>query len=213
MSQKALECLVRKCLDGVPLDFIRRAARKCERYMDAYRKGATGRLAAFANKKYRSHRCLLASPPASWFDDVKNEYYAAFGEVAADSIIDVSAVNATRPALGESDVEEEDGAEEAEAETSEDGEESSDGERSGPETMADREVEAETDESEHESDINESDDAAGEVDDAHNERRTSITKKAIAVLEAPMHRPGCAPKTAWCGGWCQLLQVGASPTI
>jgi hypothetical protein len=41
--------------------------------MDAYRKGATGRLAAFANKKYRSHRCL----PASWFDDVKNEYYAA----------------------------------------------------------------------------------------------------------------------------------------
>jgi hypothetical protein len=47
--------------------------------MDAYRRGATERLAAFANKKYR---CL----PASWFDDINNEHYAAFGEVAADSM-------------------------------------------------------------------------------------------------------------------------------
>jgi hypothetical protein len=163
--------------------------------MDAYRKEATGRLAAFANKKYRSHRCL----PASWFDDVKNEYYAAFGEVAADSMIDVSAVNAPRPALGEFGVEEEDGAEEAEAETSEDGEESSDGEHSGPETTADREVEAETDESEDESDIDESDDAAGEVDDAHNERRTSIANKAIALLEAPID-PGARPRRLGVGG-------------
>jgi hypothetical protein len=210
MSQKALECLVKKCLDGVPLDCIWRAARKCERYMDAYRKGATGRLTAFANKKYRSHRCL----PASWFDDVKNEYYAAFGEVAADSMIDVSASNAARPALGEFGVEEEDSAEEAEAEASKDGEESSDGEHSGPETAADREVEAETDESKDESDIDKSDDAAGAVNDAHNERRTSIANKAIAALEAPID-PGARPRRLafnWCG-WCQLLRVGASPTI
>jgi hypothetical protein len=58
---------------------------------------------------------------ASWFDDVKSEYYAAYGEVAADSMIDVSAVNAARPALGEFGVEEADGAEESEAEASEDG--------------------------------------------------------------------------------------------
>jgi hypothetical protein len=61
-------------------------------------------------------------PPGSTrgFDDVKNEYYAAFGEVAADSMIDMSAVIAARPALGEFGVEEEDGAEKAEAEASED---------------------------------------------------------------------------------------------
>jgi hypothetical protein len=127
-------------------------------------------------------------------------------------MIHVSTVNAARPALGEFGVEEEDSAEEAQAEASEDGEESSDGEHSGPETAADCEVEAETDESEDEIDIDESDDAAGAVDDAHNERQTSIANKAIAALEAPVHRPGCAPKTAWCG-WCQLLRVGASPTI
>jgi hypothetical protein len=118
-------------------------------------------------------------------------------------MIDVSAVNAARPALGEFGVEEEDGAEEAEAETSEDGEESSDGEHSGPETTADREVEAETDESDHEdeSDIDESDDAAGEVDDAHNERQTSIANKfkAIAVLEAPID-PGARPRRLGVGG-------------
>jgi hypothetical protein len=157
MSQKALEFVARKCLDDVPLDFIRLAAKKCERYMDVYWKGATGRLAAFANKMYRSHRCL----PASWFDDVKSELYAAFGEVAADNMIDVSTGNAARPALREFSVEEEDGAEEAEAEASEDREESSDEEHSGPETAADPEVAAETYESEDESEVNESDDAAG----------------------------------------------------
>jgi hypothetical protein len=165
--------------------------------MDAYRKGAIGRLAAFTNKTYRSHRCL----PASWFDDAKSEYCAAFGEVAADSMTDVSAVNAARPALGEFGLEEEVGAEEAEAEASEDKEESSDEEHSGPEIGADPdpEVAAETDESEDESDIDESDDAAGGVDDAHYERQTNIANKAIAALLLGAHRPGCAPKTARCG--------------
>ena len=83
MSPKDLRQLLEKCLDEVPLDFIRRAARKSERYMDAYRKGATGRLAEFANKKYSSHRCL----PDSWFDELKAEYEAKYCEEAGESIL------------------------------------------------------------------------------------------------------------------------------
>jgi hypothetical protein len=117
----------------------------------------------------------------------------AFGDVAEDSMVDVSAVNAARPALDEFGVEEEDGAEEAEAEASEDdGGEVSDEEHSGPET-------AETDESEDESEIDKSDDAAGEVDDAHNKRRTSIADKTIAALEAPID-PGGRPRRRGAGG-------------
>jgi hypothetical protein len=58
MSAKALEKVLTETLDSVPVAFTCRVANKSLRYMDAYRKGATGRLAAFANKKYTSHRCL-----------------------------------------------------------------------------------------------------------------------------------------------------------
>jgi hypothetical protein len=58
------------------------------RYMDAYRQGATraGRLAAFANKKYTSHRCL----PASWLTG----YKVMFGEKFQESMLDMNAVAA-----------------------------------------------------------------------------------------------------------------------
>ena len=59
-------------------------------YMDAYRKGATGWLATFANKKYTSHRCL----PASWLDQCIGEYKAAFGEEAEASMVNVETVQA-----------------------------------------------------------------------------------------------------------------------
>jgi hypothetical protein len=114
-------------------------------------------------------------------------------------MIDVSAVNAARPALGEFGVEEADGAEESEAEAREDGEGSGDEEDSGPETAVDPEAVVETDESEDESDIDESADAAGEVDDAHNERRVSIENKAIAALDAPI-APSARPRRLGAGG-------------
>jgi hypothetical protein len=140
-----------------------------------------------ANKKYRSHRCL----PAPWLD-------AAFGEMAVDSMVVVSAVNAARPPLGKFGIED-DSAEEAEAQTSEDGEKSSDDEHSGQETAADLEVAAETDESEDESQVDESDDAAGEVDDAHNERQISVAKKGIAAIEALID-PGARPRRLGAAG-------------
>jgi hypothetical protein len=54
-------------------------------------------------------------------------------------------------------------------------------------------------ESEGKSHIDESDDAAGEVDDAHDERRTIIANKAIAALEAPID-PGARPRRLGVGG-------------
>jgi hypothetical protein len=42
----------------LPLAFVRRAARHCERFMDGYRRGLTGPLLAYAVKKYRSHRAI-----------------------------------------------------------------------------------------------------------------------------------------------------------
>ena len=49
---------VPKALDSVPLITIRKFARKSWRYTDIYRKGVTGKLAKFAVKKYKSHRCV-----------------------------------------------------------------------------------------------------------------------------------------------------------
>ena len=72
--------VLKKKLDRVPVAFILRVADKSLRYMDAYRQGATGRLAAFANKKYTSHRCL----PASWLKECMDDYKAALGEKAED---------------------------------------------------------------------------------------------------------------------------------
>ncbi|KAG8730978.1 hypothetical protein FRC10_002149 [Ceratobasidium sp. 414] len=45
-------------LSSVPLDSIRRFFNKSQRYTDAYQHGLTGQEAAWANKKYRSHRML-----------------------------------------------------------------------------------------------------------------------------------------------------------
>jgi len=48
--------LIVEALDACPLITIRRFFRRVDRYMSVYRHGATGRLAEFAVKKYRSHR-------------------------------------------------------------------------------------------------------------------------------------------------------------
>jgi len=54
-------------LDSVPLTLIWKFARKSARYMDAYRKGLTGKAAEFATRKYHSHRRV----PATVFDDLE----------------------------------------------------------------------------------------------------------------------------------------------
>lgn len=60
-SFPALRATVPSALKSVPLVQIRRFARRSYRYMDAYRKGLTGKAAEHAVKKYRSHRRLPAS--------------------------------------------------------------------------------------------------------------------------------------------------------
>ena len=51
-----LQKTVPEALNSISLIEIRRFARKSWRYMDIYRKGITGKLAVFAEKKYKSHR-------------------------------------------------------------------------------------------------------------------------------------------------------------
>ena len=51
-----MEWITPKSLDSVPLITIRKFARKCWRYMDAYKKGISRKLAEYAVKKYKSHR-------------------------------------------------------------------------------------------------------------------------------------------------------------
>jgi hypothetical protein len=80
-SMKTLARNVPKFLDSVPLGLIRRFARKSWRYMDSYRQGATGRLAAFMSKKYAGHRCV----PATWLAEVQEEYYTKYNERATES--------------------------------------------------------------------------------------------------------------------------------
>ncbi|KAJ7210178.1 hypothetical protein GGX14DRAFT_626618 [Mycena pura] len=53
-----LERNVREALAAVPLDMMRRFARRCEKFVDAYEKGLNGRQAAWAARKYRGHRVL-----------------------------------------------------------------------------------------------------------------------------------------------------------
>ena len=62
-SFRDLEKTVPKVLDEVASQSIllHRFQRKVLRYMDAYKKGASGRLATFAVSKYRGHRCLPES--------------------------------------------------------------------------------------------------------------------------------------------------------
>jgi hypothetical protein len=88
-SMKSLERNVPLMLDSVPLGLIRRFARKSWRYMDAYRCGATGRLAQFINKTYTRHRRV----PTSWLTEVRDAYFAKYGEHAlADVRPEVSTI-------------------------------------------------------------------------------------------------------------------------
>lgn len=57
--QKAKE-LIREALRLCPLATIRRFFRRANRYACVYRLGATGPIAEFAVKRYRSHRGVLA---------------------------------------------------------------------------------------------------------------------------------------------------------
>ena len=51
-----MERTVPLALNSVSLCKIRRFARRCYRFMSAYRLGLSGRAAIFAAKKYKSHR-------------------------------------------------------------------------------------------------------------------------------------------------------------
>ena len=48
------------------------------RYVQMYATGATGRLAEFAQKKYRGHRCL----PETWYTELVDAYRAKYGQKA-----------------------------------------------------------------------------------------------------------------------------------
>jgi hypothetical protein len=80
-----LEEAIVVAFDAVPLDFIRKVANVSHRYIQLYREGATGRLAAFAARKYKSHRCV----PDSWLTEVVNEYEAEYDENASCSMLQV----------------------------------------------------------------------------------------------------------------------------
>jgi hypothetical protein len=47
---------VYECLDACPVDVIRRFFNRTWRFMDAYRRGLTGKAAAWAVQKQKSHR-------------------------------------------------------------------------------------------------------------------------------------------------------------
>ncbi|KAJ3795064.1 hypothetical protein F5050DRAFT_1578979 [Lentinula boryana] len=47
-----------KSLDSVPLISMRKFSNRCDRFIDAYRKGFSGSMAAWATKKYRGHRVI-----------------------------------------------------------------------------------------------------------------------------------------------------------
>jgi len=57
-SWQGLQRVVPTALESVNIITIRRFARKAWRYMDLYKKGITGKLAEYAAKKYKSHRCI-----------------------------------------------------------------------------------------------------------------------------------------------------------
>ncbi|OBZ62739.1 hypothetical protein A0H81_15008 [Grifola frondosa] len=57
-AEANLERNVIAALDSVPLITMRRFATRSHRFMDAYRKGLSGKQAIWASKKYRGHRVL-----------------------------------------------------------------------------------------------------------------------------------------------------------
>ena len=172
MNAKDLEKLLKETLDSVPLAFIRRIANKSLRYMDAYRKGATGRLAAFANKKYTSHRCL----PQSWLDECMAEYKAAFGEHVEDSMVDVASMGAQLDAL--SGLGRREG-----VESDDDDEEEASGDE-GCEEAAEDEDEADDDEESSSEESDAAEEVAAAHHEAHADRSSHRDNAQIAVYEA-----------------------------
>lgn len=77
-------------LDGVPLATIRRYARLSWRWMDAYKRGATGRLAKFAVRKFKSHRSL----PPGWMDEVRQDYECTYGSKVEDEVLSAAMIAA-----------------------------------------------------------------------------------------------------------------------
>ena len=57
-SWLGLQRIIPAVLESVDIITIRRFARKAWRYMDLYRKRITGKLAEYAARKYKSHRCI-----------------------------------------------------------------------------------------------------------------------------------------------------------
>src|SRR2546429_9048311 len=57
-SWSSLQHVVPAALESVDTVMIRKFARKAWRYMDLYKNGITGKLAEYAAKKYKYHRCI-----------------------------------------------------------------------------------------------------------------------------------------------------------
>jgi hypothetical protein len=57
-------------LDTIPVAFFRRAARHCLRFMSGYRKGLTGLLLDYTQRKYKGHRAI----PNFVLTDLEREY-------------------------------------------------------------------------------------------------------------------------------------------
>jgi hypothetical protein len=95
-----------KAFAAAPVLLQRKFFNKSLRYMDAYRRGAPGRLAEFAVKKYRGHRAL----PDSWLSEILNQYEAKYNEnptasmleeiIAQDECVEAAAEQLNLPLLG-----------------------------------------------------------------------------------------------------------------
>jgi hypothetical protein len=67
--EDALEKNSLAALEAVPLSSMRKFANKSRRFIDAYQKGLNGRQAAWAARKYQSHRVL----PPGFMEDLEKE--------------------------------------------------------------------------------------------------------------------------------------------
>jgi hypothetical protein len=157
-------------------------ANKSLRYMDAYRQGATGRLAAFANKKCTSHRCL----PASWLTECMEGYEAAFSVKAEASMLDIASV--TADVMGRSGLGRDLDAENLDSDVDADDEiVGNEGSKESGSGASYGEVEAEVSDVLDNDDFassSEESDAAAEVAAARANRSTGRALSKIAVLEA-----------------------------
>ena len=57
-------------LDSIPIEFFRKAARHCFRFMSGYRQGLVGSLLDYTQRKYKGHRTI----PAFVITDLEKEY-------------------------------------------------------------------------------------------------------------------------------------------